>query len=93
MDVNTFEWDGAYQKDANNVYYNFQKLEDSDPSSFIYLSASYGYSGYSKDFASVFYEGEKIETADAATFQIIEDSDEYDAQDKNHKYLHGEVVE
>lgn len=53
---------------------------------------------YLKDKHQVFFENymsntiKIISTADSSTFEVVEGREDYDAQDKNNKYLRGEIV-
>lgn len=87
VDIPGADW--IYGRDSTSVYYMSQKLEGADPNTIEVIQ----YGPYAKDKNAIFYNAQKIENADTETFTIIENSDEYDAQDKNHKYLRGEIVE
>lgn len=84
-DSNTFEkLDMWFSRDKNYVYYIDQKLEGSDPNSFI------SYYLYGKDQNQVYYENNKIEGADPSTFHYL--SNEY-SYDKNRFYRANTVIQ
>ena len=76
-----------------------------DPSTFIpLLDASAGNSMYAKDSGHVYFntwshgEGAPesfivVIGADPNTFLVISGNKQYDAQDKNHKYQYGKIVQ
>ncbi|CAN5744147.1 hypothetical protein BH11PAT2_BH11PAT2_00920 [soil metagenome] len=87
----------GYAKDAAHVYAGQYVIPGADPATFESLGLD-----YSKDAHAVYaYIGganspSEISGADVASFEVIEqnytDSTTYDAKDKNHYYLYGEVV-
>ena len=84
-DPNTFDvLENGYFKDKNNVYFYEDKIKGADTKTFESLKY-----GYSKDKKNVYYQGKKMQGADPKTFETNEGYEE--AEDKNHKYLRGEV--
>ena len=87
----------VFGKDASHVYFENELIPGADPVTFITLGAS----GYSKDAYHVYGAPNVtsiIDGADPATFQLVGLAQcgpncQYDAQDKNHKYLGGEIVQ
>lgn|GEM_PF-5329892 len=87
-----------WAKDKNHVYDFGQVVSGANPTTFSVLSTN---GLYASDGDHIFYstadeyEGAYliITGADASTFQIISGQKAYDAQDKNNKYLRGEIVE
>lgn len=91
-------------KDKNHVYLDADTVHDADANSFMLVSAyadlnSYN-SSYAKDKNHVYMIGGDptvtisiIPGADPATFQIVSSQSTYDAEDKNHKYLQGQIVQ
>lgn len=91
--------EGNYAKDTVHVYEVFQIgigitiLAEADSLTFIVLPAEKYQTRYAKDKDTVFYGTEVIPAADSGTFQTVQHVTGYDAQDKNHKYLQGQIVE
>jgi hypothetical protein len=88
-------------KDSHHVFFRssltvFEMIKGADPKTIVPLEIKPGYaiSGkcYFKDGQSVFFGTQKIEGADPATFQLSDRSD-YDASDRYHHYLDGEIVQ
>lgn len=82
-------------RDKDNIYSHGWLVEGADPKTFSVISVD---PPYFKDEDQVFYPtliGElwPIESADPTTFVLISGQSRYDAQDKNHKYLQGEIVQ
>jgi hypothetical protein len=97
--------DAIYVKDKNGVYeltfrsygnFKYEKVTGADPNSFILLSSiskdDY-YRAYARDAAHVFFATTTIVGADLNSFHSVLANDGYDAQDRNHKYLKGQVVQ
>ena len=89
----------GYAKDKIHVFFKANVLDGVDPASVDFLN----YRGYIKDKNSVFLVhesdlnpipplAEMVNGADVATFTAVQGNG-YDAQDKNHKYFQGKVVE
>ena len=86
-------------KDASQVYWGGQIVDGMDPNTLVFLSSD---DEYVKDKHGVWfaaYGDEQIPVlmrqADSQTFQVVSggSSVDYDAWDKNHKYLRGEIVQ
>jgi hypothetical protein len=95
--VSTF-WSSSFGKDKNHVYFYGQEIAGADPITFGPVFDSIGSTtDYFKDRKQVYYnyaDGmDPIATADSITFQLVSDQSTYDAQDKNHKYLQGQIVQ
>ncbi|MEM9821373.1 MAG: DKNYY domain-containing protein [Bacteroidota bacterium] len=108
VDANSFAVipNSNYAKDKYNIYYPIEVpcidyldcgvcfchiyvLKGSHLPTFEYLGKF-----YAKDKNTVFYRGTRLDRADSETFQLIEEGDYfYFAKDKNHVYLHDEIVE
>ncbi|MBC7836509.1 DKNYY domain-containing protein [Acetobacteraceae bacterium] len=88
-DVKTFKSlnDEYYGKDSTRVFFGIDTLEGADPKSFVVLNDRYG-----KDTSHVYCMENIVEGADVATF-VISPTSLWTGQDKNHKYLQGEIVE
>lgn len=85
----------GYALDAQHVYYGKDEIPNADTTSFSVFSDGY----YAKDANTVYYNGVQIPGADAATFKSlwsddpnVSISEAYDAYDKNHHYMNGEIV-
>lgn len=90
---------GNVMKDANHVYYanylddpSCVACKEADSATFVYLGMG-TYAGYFKDKNQVYSWRFPVESADPATFKVVSGQTAYDAQDKNHKYSYGRVVE
>jgi len=100
---------GAYGKDINNVYSYSQIIDGADVDSFEVLDYSKVagdkkihnyYSDYAKDKNQIYYkyalgkfngtEVRPIPEADVGTFKVLDDRS---AQDKNNRYVNGEIIE
>jgi hypothetical protein len=74
-------------------------ISNADPSTFKVLNLSgisTGYIVYAEDAYNVYYGSHIISGADRATFSVVEypdDASVYDAQDKDHEYLDGKIVQ
>lgn len=96
-----------YAKDKNNVYYcvydslnNVGILDGADSSTFVVLGQIGNGSAedtYAKDKNHVYWDTQVISNADLNTFAFVSNGDSngtaFDAQDKNHKYFQGRVVQ
>ncbi len=95
----------GWAKDKNHVYSGLQMVDGADPASFALINEIDGtWSGYAKDKSNVYTENFiqgtlVVSGADPATFQVVNPPGQcgpdcqYDAQDKSHKYLNGQVVQ
>jgi len=69
---------------SNCEYWDVTIIDSWDPDSFMYL-----WNGYSKDKNNVYFVGKRIiQETDTESFHIVQGDDNYDAEDKNHKYFH-----
>lgn len=93
----------SYTQGPSGVYYKGILLPGSDPSTFEMLGGA-SHNGtaveYDKDknhlYAVIYYPQISVlvvSGADIATFKTGGDGITYDAQDKNHKYLNGQIVQ
>ncbi len=90
------DW-SEWAKDKNHIYCFWSVVNEADAASFRTFSSS---SQYALDINSVYYtsgdgyEGtyNLVADADPATFKLSSTTNSYDAQDKNHKYLQGQVI-
>ncbi len=99
IDPDTFALVGEYAKDKNHVYFinllTAEILPNLDPATFEDVGMN-----YTKDKTNVWYGNPfggmtKVDNADPTTFELISSQlvHDPDAQDKNHKYLRGEIVQ
>ncbi len=105
-DIKTFLYDSNNYvgKDAQHVFFKGKLVNGADPQT---LEAIAGYNGncvsipvYFKDKNSIYVQScegayaplSLVSGADVSSFQIVLGQDSYDAQDKNHKYLNGQVL-
>lgn len=80
-------WMQVYSRDAENLYYRGEVVEDADPDTFAETSSSW----YYVDETSVYSgDGVRAEGSDSQTFDIMNN---YYARDENHVYLYGYLVE
>lgn len=84
-----------YSKDANSAYCFERVIVSADVSSFEIVNGSRDLdSRYARDNEHIFWCGEIVVDADPLTFKSIGDPAVFeDAQDKNHKYHWGKIVE
>ena len=76
-------------KDKNNIYVQEKVFADVDAATFRILDEK-----YTADKNTVYYIGKKVKNADPGTFKVYPHfMGNADAEDKNHKYGEGEVVE
>lgn len=77
-----------YYTDGKQVFHQKKVLKNSDPNSWGRL-----YGRYSKDKNQAYYVAKIVEGADAATFESHSykkhNGKQYNAQDKNHRYING----
>ena len=93
-----------YDKDATHVWYfdgsadgwPIDQISGADPTSFTKVgmigSDEQGYDFYAKDKNHVYYDENLLLSADPATF-ILKVTNNSDAQDKNHTYFKGVIVQ
>ena len=85
---------GVYAQDSTGVYYDGMPLTLADPESFTVLSVDLG---YSKDARRVYINNNEVVGADLQTFLVVTGKTSkgvsYDAQDKNHYYSQGWLLE
>ncbi len=78
-----------YAKDKNHIYLNNINFEGIDAGSFKILNEK-----YCSDKNGIYYNMKKVKNADASTFKIFPHYiGNADAEDKNHRYGDGKVVE
>ena len=83
-----------YAKDKQRVYYKGQFINWAQPDSFVPLGAN-----YAKDASRVYHSNpgsaltDVVSGADLATFSIVQGNPNFDAEDKNYKYLNGRMVQ
>lgn len=88
----------GYAKDAQQVYYRWTTIQDADPMTYQSLYRTQTdmdiglCSEYAIDKAHAYYTDKKISDS-PDTFVLVFNQSTYDAQDKNHKYLRGNIVE
>ena len=95
----------SYAKDKNHVYYlkidasdNIEAMSDADPVTFVVLSDSFGVE-YAKDKNHIWSTAQEIQGVDVPTFHVYSEvkydsqGNAYDAEDKNHEYDSGRVVD
>ena len=100
-DPNTFvvlsvwDYNVAYSKDKNSVFYKDKVVTGADTKTFVALKFSNESPFlYGKDAHNVYAGIDIIPDADPATFvSSSADLEKYDAEDKNHKYLKGKIVQ
>ena len=78
------DYNFAYFKDKNHVYYIFDRISGADAESFEYVDER-----YAKDDKHVFYKNKLIENSDAETFEFF---DYGFAKDANQVYFNGEAL-
>lgn len=86
---------GTYGTDGIHVYWRWILLSEADATKFVFMPGDYG-----KDDQAVYWGPDRLKVADPATFQsFFEDqvscngSCQIDAQDQNHTYMRGEIVQ
>ena len=88
---------GYWGKDDRNAFYYGQKVESLDPDTLVILNGGsnkdMGFGSYVRDKNHVYYGNSIIDGADPASFEFIYGYVEFHAQDKNHKYLRGVMVQ
>jgi len=78
-----------YSKDKNNIYINAKPFTGVDPVTFRILDEK-----YTMDKSGVYYKMLKVKNADPASFKVYPHyMGDADAEDKNHKYGDGKIVE
>ncbi|MBK8548998.1 MAG: DKNYY domain-containing protein [Saprospiraceae bacterium] len=83
--------DYTYSKDNKNVFYNGEKIKNSNSESFLILSAP-----FSKDRQNVYYESTIIQYADPQTFKLYPENelslgDMYYAKDKSNVFANNQI--
>ena len=79
----------AYARDNNNIYVNEKTFAGADAATFKILDEK-----YTSDKNGVYYFGKKVKNADPGTFKVFPHFvGNADAEDKNHQYGEGKVVE
>jgi DKNYY family len=94
----------TYAKDRSHVFIGDSIIPDADPVTFMPFNESY----YAKDQTYVFFGGNIITGADPATFTAVEEpvvqsftlqnpptcgENCHDAQDRNHQYFEGQIMQ
>ena len=80
---------GVYARDKNAIYVNEKPLAGVDAATFKILNEK-----YCADKNGVYFDAKKVKNADPNTFQVYPHfMGDADAEDKNHKYGDGKVVE
>ena len=91
------EYGDSFGRDQSHVYAFGEIIEGADPLSFQILPPVNSHLTYVKDVYAVYaYFNErysKINNADTLSFSLVEGQELYDAQDKNHKYVQGVIIE
>ncbi len=85
-----------FAKDQTHVFLGREVVTNADPSTFVVVDSQ-----YTHDAKNVYWFGynggplisKLINGADVATFSVVSGQSSYDAQDKNHKYLQGQIVQ
>lgn len=86
--------DSGFMHDWEKIYLHWKRIYWVDP-----LKISFYYDDYISDYynddTNVYYGMKKIDNADKETFNLnsLLNDPERDAEDKNHKYLRGEIIE
>lgn len=80
----------VFGKDKNNVYSGSSIIQGADPATFVSLSST---TPYFKDKNNIYFDGYVVAGADPATFTVLSGNSAYDAEDKNHEYQYGQVVQ
>jgi hypothetical protein len=79
----------VYARDKNGIYVNDRYFDKADLGSFTILNEK-----YTMDKNAVYYKMEKVKNADIASFKVYPHyMGDADAEDKNHKYGDGKIVE
>jgi uncharacterized protein (UPF0333 family) len=79
----------SYARDKNHYYFNGVSITNAASSSSFYVMND----NYAKDTRQVYYRFGIVNGADPLSFVLASSQAVYDAQDKNHKYLNGQIVQ
>lgn len=77
----------TWATDGKSIYFN-DRIIPAEIESFAIIG-----NGYSKDRKHVFYRDKRVKNADMPSFKVEHPPGNYDAKDKNYKYLYGKMAE